>query len=169
MNFDPPASRPPRPRSAVSHGVGIAGLAGLIFWMTVAIIFGMSGPYSALMNVLFCGVPMVLWSVFVDRVHRNPTTGIDWDRKPHASPALTDISMTKLAGLWGTWALIAALYCIFRFYWRDNYLFAMQMFSAAAPILFILSIPYVFWLDRRLIEPRGMNQAKSMPICVVGL
>jgi protein-S-isoprenylcysteine O-methyltransferase Ste14 len=169
-----PSTRPPRPRSAVSGGVGLAGLVGLSIWLIFALTFpsnpirfwvadlmgqpeiaaglALSGPYAALMNVLFCGIPMVLWSVFVDKVHRNPTSGIDWDAPPATNRR--DISITKLAGLWATWAGIAALYCIFRFYWRGNYQFSMELFGAAALPLFITSVPYIFWLDRRLKEPK---------------
>jgi Isoprenylcysteine carboxyl methyltransferase (ICMT) family len=145
---------PPRPASAVSTGVGMAGLAGLFIWLIIALTFGMDGPYAALMNVAFCGVPMVLWSLLVDRVHRNPTTGIDWDSPPKSSREILDISLTKLTGLWATWALIAAIYAVARFYWQGNYVFAMEMFAAAAVPLFVFSIPYVIWLDRRLVEPR---------------
>jgi protein-S-isoprenylcysteine O-methyltransferase Ste14 len=145
---------PPRPASAVSTGVGMAGLVGLVVWLMIALNFGMDGPYAALMNVAFCGVPMVLWSLLVDRVHRNPTTGIDWDSPPKQTREVLDISLTKLTGLWATWALIAAIYAVARFYWQGNYVFAMEMFAAAAVPLFVLSIPYVIWLDRRLIEPR---------------
>jgi protein-S-isoprenylcysteine O-methyltransferase Ste14 len=143
-----------RPASAVSHGVGIVGLLGLLTWLSIALYTGLDGPYSSLVNVAACGVPMVLWSIFVDKVHRNPSTGIDWDAKARTWAEISDVSITKLAGFWATWAFIAGLYCIFRFYWRDNYLFAMELFTATAPILFVLSIPYVFWVDRRLIEPR---------------
>ncbi len=152
--YTQPSQRPPRPVSAVTGGVGIAGFCGLSLWLGLALAFKMDGPYSALMNVVFCGVPMVLWSLLVDRVHRNPTTGIDWDATPRTVRAVLDVSVTKLAGLWATWALIAAIYAIARFYWQGNYVFAMEMFAAAAVPLFVLSIPYVIWLDRRLIEPR---------------
>lgn len=154
MSAPPPNIAPPRPASAVSTGVGMAGLAGLFIWLIIALAFGMDGPHSALMNVAFCGVPMVLWSLLVDRVHRNPTTGIDWDTPPKQSCEILDISLTKLAGLWATWALIAAIYAVARFYWQGNYVFAMEMFTASAVPLFLLSIPYIIWLDRRLIEPR---------------
>lgn len=149
------ADRPsPRPQSAVSSGVGVAGLAGLFLWMAIAIMLGLDGPYWALVTLVFCGLPMVLWSLTIDRVHRNPTTGLDWDQPPRSLREGVDVSLTKLAGLWATWAVIAAIYCIFRFYWRDNYLFAMEVFGVAAGPLFLLSIPYVFWIDRRLKEPR---------------
>ena len=148
------SARPPRPKSAVSSGVGLAGLIGVAIWMSYALPRGLSDPWSAFVNVLFCAVPMVLWSVFVDKVHRNPTTGIDWDAPARSWRESLDTSLTKLAGLWATWAVIAALYCIFRFYWRGNYLVAMNMFIDAAPWLFVLSIPYVLWIDTRLKEPR---------------
>jgi protein-S-isoprenylcysteine O-methyltransferase Ste14 len=145
---------PARPRSAVSTGVGIAGLVGVAIWLTVAFTYRMDGPYSAMTNVFFCGVPMVLWSLFVDKVHRNPTTGIDWDSPARPVREIFDTSITKLAGLWATWALIAGIYCVARFYWRGNYLFSMEMFGKGAVPLFVSSIFYVIWLDRRLKEPR---------------
>ena len=39
-----------RPASAVSTGVGLAGLAGLCGWIAVAWHYGMDGPYAALVN-----------------------------------------------------------------------------------------------------------------------
>jgi protein-S-isoprenylcysteine O-methyltransferase Ste14 len=69
-----------RPRSAVSHGVGLAGLAGLLAWFLLARNFQMNGINSAYASVIACGVPMVLWSVLVDKVHLNASTGIDWSR-----------------------------------------------------------------------------------------
>ena len=147
-------SFPPRPQSAVSTGVGIAGLVGLFISMSMSISLGLSGPYWALVNVAACGLPMVVWSVMIDRVHRNPTAGLEWDLPPRSYREVADVSLTKLAGLWATWAAIAGIYCIFRFYWRDNYLFAMEVFSLAAGPLFLLSMPYVFWIDRRLKEPK---------------
>src|SRR3546814_6628832 len=85
-----------------------------------------AGPVSAIASVLACGVPMVLWSVLVDKVHRNPSTGIDWSRR-RAWRETIDISLTKLAGLWVTWALIAFAYAVMRYYWTGNYAFAMDL------------------------------------------
>src|SRR5689334_10729087 len=58
----------PRPRSAVSTGCGVAGLVGLVAWVAFARLHDpvMDGPYAAMANLLACGIPMVLWSVFVD-------------------------------------------------------------------------------------------------------
>ncbi|URW74609.1 DUF1295 domain-containing protein [Sphingomonas donggukensis] len=143
----------PRPASAVSHGVGFAGLGGLLVWVGVARWFGMDGPYAALCNLIACGMPMVVWSLAVDKVHRNPSTGIDWTNvKPWR--ATIDVSLTKLAGLWLTWGGIAAIYAVGKFYWEGNFAFAMWCFSVAAPWVVAASIPWVLWMDRRLVEPR---------------
>ncbi len=159
-----PASRPV---SDVSAWVGLAGLAGLFAWIAVcrnwpgiADAFGipgprepLAGPYASLAAVLFSGLPMVLVSLLVDKVHLRPSTGIDW-KSPRPIGEVLDISIVKLAGLWATWALVAFLYCIARWYWGGQYLFSMEVLGAAAVPLFLLSIPYVLWLDRVLVNPR---------------
>jgi len=101
----------------------------------------------------FAGLLMVLWSVFVGKVHRNPSTGIDWD-EPRPLASSLHVSGTKLAGLWATWALIGFIYCLGRWYWDGQYLFAMEVIGWAALPIFVFSVPYVLWLDRVLIEPR---------------
>jgi protein-S-isoprenylcysteine O-methyltransferase Ste14 len=147
------AKADPRPQSAVSTGCGFAGLIGLLAWVGVARWFGMDGPYSALVNVAACGLPMVVWAVFVDKVHRNPTTGIDWGNARPWRETL-DISLTKLAGLWLTWGAIALIYATGRFYWQGNFAFAMWCFEGAAPFLFVASVPYIVLLDQRAVDPR---------------
>jgi hypothetical protein len=157
----------PRPASAVSTAVGLSGLAGLVLAVIVARNFGSigaalgfrgwpalaDGPYSAMVALVFCGMPMVLWSLLVDKVHRRSSTGIDWSLKRPVADVLDD-SIVKIAGLWATWAAIASIYALCRFYWDGNYLFSMQMFRVAAIPLIILSVPYVVWLDRYLLNPR---------------
>jgi protein-S-isoprenylcysteine O-methyltransferase Ste14 len=143
-----------RPRSAVSMAVGLVGLAGLALWLIVARWFGMDGPLAGLVAVAACGLPMVVWSLAVERVHRNPSTGLDWSRPLRPWRETIDISLAKLTGLWATWALIAFAYCLGRWYWDGGYLFAMEVLQTAVPVLLVISLPYVFWIDRRLAEPR---------------
>ena len=156
-----------RPQSDVSHGVGLSGLAGLFAWLlicrswpAISPLIGlgeapgpMSGPYAALATMLWTGLPMAAWSILVDKVHLRASTGLDW-RNLHPATATREVSVTKLAGLWATWALIGVLYCVARWYWDGNYLFAMKVLGFSAIPLVLLSIPYVFWLDRRMVAPR---------------
>jgi protein-S-isoprenylcysteine O-methyltransferase Ste14 len=154
VKIEPQLRQDPRPRSAVSTGVGVAGLVGLLAWVATARSFGFSGESGAMLALLACGVPMVLWSLLVDKVHRSPTTGIDWDGPPRPLGQSLDISLVKIAGLWATWAAIGFLYCVGRWYWDGIYLFSMEVLGLAAAPLLAVSIPYVVWIDRRLIEPR---------------
>jgi len=176
MSGVPETKADPRPSSAVSVGVGLAGLVGLCAWTLIARNFGdivvglglessfltlgfdtvpevADGPYSALIAVFSCGFPMVLWSLLVDRVHLRGSTGIDW-KNPKRPEETFDISIVKLAGLWATWALIALIYAMGRWYWSGAYLFSMDLFEAIAPYLLVLSIPYVLVLDRYFVDPR---------------
>lgn len=166
----PPAPSAP-PASDVSTGVGLAGLAGLFAWIgfcrfypdiAAAMELGgpisaergvLSGPYAALAAMLFTAVPMALWSILADKVHRRPSTGIDWTlRRPLAE--VLPVAVVKLCGLWATWALIAAFYALARWYWTGNYLFAMDVLTFAVLPLVALSVPYVIWLDRYLVDQR---------------
>ena len=147
------ASADPRPTSAVSAGAGLAGLCGVVVWIALARTVGMDGPYSALCNLVACGLPMVVWSLAVDKVHRRPSTGIDWSiARPWRETR--DTSLVKLAGLFATWAAIALIYATARYYWSGNYLFSMWCLARAAPVVAVLAVPYVLWLDRFLIEPK---------------
>ncbi len=156
-----------RPASDVSPWVGLVGLATLLGWIVFArlwpslvVAFDMdappeplSGPHSALLAMALTGFAMAGWSLFVDKVHRRASTGIDWSRaRPLAE--VIDVSVTKLVGLWVTWLVIGAFYALGRWYWDGQYLFAMGVLGAAVIPMAAISVPYVMWLDRYLIEPR---------------
>ena len=155
------------PKSDVSVGVGLAGLLGLFVWIlfcrnfpVIAEWFALdvrreplSGPHASLAAMLFTAGPMAVWSLLVDRVHLRPSTGLDWSLKRPVSTVI-DISVVKIAGLWATWAVIAGLYMVCRWYWNGQYLFSMEVLKTAAIPLFVLSVPYVIWLDRFMVDPR---------------
>lgn len=161
-------SRPPA--SDVSPWVGFVGLATLLgyialcrLWPEIVAAFDlpgpaerMSGPFSALLAMLLTGGAMAAWSLLVDKVHRNPSTGIDWNNRKPLSDTF-DISVTKIAGLWATWAVIGLFYCLGRWYWDGQYLFAMQVIGVAAFPVFLFSVPYVFWIDRLMVNPKDYS------------
>lgn len=138
--------------SSVSHGAGASGLLGLGLWFFVARHQGWSAPVFSLVAALACATPVILWSVIVDRVHLRPSTGLTWGRVNSARTPWS-VSATKIFGLWITWAIIAAVYCVFRWYWRGGFLFAMDVLAHALPGLLLLSIPYTRWVDCHLKHP----------------
>jgi protein-S-isoprenylcysteine O-methyltransferase Ste14 len=154
MSMDGTPSSDSCPKSAVSPGVGIVGVIGLAGWYLAVRAQHWDAPWVPLAGLAACAVPMLLWSLLVDRVHRSPTTGIDWDGPARSWSEAADTALVKLAGLWATWGLIACFYGIGRWYWDGSYAYAMMVLEAAVLPLALLSIPYVLWLDRRLIEPR---------------
>ena len=103
--------------------------------------------------MLFTVGPMMVWSLLVDKVHLRPSTGIDWKLQRPVSQVI-EVSVVKIAGLWATWFAIGALYMLCRWYWNGQYHFAMEVLRTAAIPLFVLSVPYVIWLDRFMINPR---------------
>lgn len=164
MNIKPAE---PRPRSVSSHMAGLSGVIMLVCCIliarnigTIAAFFGIAGvptradgPYSALLSVCLCAVPMVGWSLFVDKVHRRPSTGLDWSLRRPLGETL-DISVVKLAGFWCTWLILAFIYGMMRFYWEPPYTFAMEIFQFFVIPLVALSIPYVIWVDRHMVDPK---------------
>ena len=159
--------RPLPPASDVSAVVGLSGIAALAlwilfchFWPEIGLWLGvtqpqgrLSGPYAALVGLAAAALPMVVVSLVRDKVHLRTSTGIDWNH-PRSIAAISDISITKLAGLWATWGIIGGLYCLARWYWDGPYLLAMDVLGVVAVPLVIASVPYVIWLDRLLVEPR---------------
>lgn len=155
------------PESDVSGAVGLVGALGLLAWIVFCRSFAeisqffdfpaprarLDGPHAALAALLFSAGPMIAWSLIVDKVHRRASTGIDWKR-PRTVSSIVHISIIKLAGLWATWAIIGSLYCLARWYWQGQYLFAMEVIGTAVIPLVLLSVPYVLWIDRVLVEPR---------------
>jgi protein-S-isoprenylcysteine O-methyltransferase Ste14 len=155
------------PKSDVSSGVGFAGLLGLLVWILfcrsfplIAELLGLegdygvlSGPYASLMAMLFTAGPMAVWSILVDKVHLRQSTGLDWKLKRPVEDTI-GISAIKIIGLWVTWAVLGALYCLCRWYWDGDYLFAMEVLGTAILPMIVLSVPYVMWLDRHMVEPK---------------
>lgn len=157
LKIAPELRHDPRPRSAVSGWTGAVGLLSLLVYAGIARTWQFTGPNAALCAVVACGGPMVLWSLLVEKVHRRPSTGIDWDSPPRPLKESLDFTFVKIAGLWATWAAIAFLYFMARWYWDNRYgdtQYSMKILGWASIPLLVLSIPYVGWIDRRLKEPR---------------
>ncbi|NBC35843.1 DUF1295 domain-containing protein [Novosphingobium sp. FSY-8] len=155
------------PASDVSAGVGLVGLAVLVLWIALCRHWGwvvavldlpgprapLAGPFAALAGLGLSAAAMMAWSLWVDGVHRRPSTGIDW-ANPRPWGAHWHESAIKLFGLWATWGIIALFYGLCRWYWQGPWLFAMQVMGVLALPLALVSVPYVLWLDRVLVQPR---------------
>jgi len=98
-----------RPASAVSDITGVVGLIG--FGATLVLTMIQDFPLTAamLLHMIGAALPMVLWTVLVEKVHRRPSTGPDFAlSRPRAE--VTAIVSTKLIGLVATFTIIALAY-----------------------------------------------------------
>src|SRR3546814_12793033 len=72
------ATTDPRPVSAVGHGIGLAGVVGMIGWCVIARLVGMGGPSAAIVNVPARWGPTRPLALVVVQVHRTASPGMDW-------------------------------------------------------------------------------------------
>lgn len=106
-----------------------------------------NGITAGLLIIVLIGAHELLWL----RVHRNPSTGLDWDRP--ASPQLKRVAI-KLLGLILTLALIGGAYALFPEYhgsFYDPYWSALKTYGL--PMLALAPF-YFWWLDGRLKQPQ---------------
>jgi protein-S-isoprenylcysteine O-methyltransferase Ste14 len=148
-----PAGAPASLKSAVSAATGIVGLAGLAGALIIIVTTGMKSAEGALLCLAGVAVPMILWTTLVERAYRSPTVEMDF-AKPRPLAETLATTRVKLVGLWATWAIIGAFYALIRHYEAPRYNFYFDLLRDAAIPLFLLSIPYVFLVDRYMLNPR---------------
>lgn len=139
------------PESATHPAVAWMGLAAMLgavsvlnFWQPVSNI-----AYLALIvmgaNALGVFLPDVLWKKAHQRALSPLSQTSDWRRV-----------LTKSLGLVGSVGFVALLYWLFPEYRNGNsfygrYWAALQV---VLPIWAILALPYIYWVDRRMPQPR---------------
>ena len=159
-----------RPTSDVSAAVGLLGLAGLAAWILICRswpdivaafdLLGprerMSGPNAALTGLVMAALPMVIYSLVVEKVHLRASTGLDWNAAKTRKPELGRVAI-KVVGIWATFASLALLYWLGRWYWEGGYQFSLVILAFWAIPLAVMAVPYIAWLDRAMVHPRDAS------------
>jgi hypothetical protein len=139
------------PRSATHAAVAWSGVVAMLLGVAALKCWPQVQPiaYLALM-VMACAaigvfVPDLLWQ----KVQRRTLV------KP-ALPGSGARALTKFAGLLGAAGFVALLYWLFPEYYRGhdfygNYWMALRVLL---PLWAVLALPYLYWVDRRMQEPR---------------
>ena len=151
MTGVPALPRPPA--SASSLAISSLGLAGLAAALLACALLQPPAAVRPWLCLLATAAPMLLWAVFVERAHRDPAAGLDLERPRPVAEAWRTTAV-KLAGLWATWAVIAAAYWLLTVFHTPANLRTFRWAAYAAPAAVLLSVPYVFWVDQRSREPR---------------
>lgn len=141
------------PKSAVSHATGLVGAAGLV----VALYFMMGSEINAAIAALIAmaavSLPMLAWSILVEKVHRNESTGLDFSNPRPRSDTLKT-TRVKLIGLLGTWLLLGLGYFVIRHYHTDLFPIYGTILQRLLPTFIILSLVYIYLVDRHMREPK---------------
>lgn len=141
------------PASATHGAVAAAGLAAfLLAFCALRVLrpFGGDVVASALLLMGATAGAIFLVDLGWRRVHRRPSTGIDFS---YDNPSWAR-TLVKYAGLLGSLGFVGLLYWLFPEYHGDYYRRYYQMLWNVVPPLLLLGLPYIYFVDRHMPEPR---------------
>jgi len=105
---------------------------------------------AALWALCAYALPIVLLEMLLLRTYARATAGLDYA----AGNAIGwRRVIVKLAGLYGTFAALAALYWTIPEYHKDFYRPCWDMLALVLPYLCVAAVPYFVWVDARQREP----------------
>ena len=142
-----------RPGSATHGVVAATGLAA--FLAAVAVVradrpFGDNDAHSALFIIGVTAGAIFLIDLAWQKVHLRPSTGMDFR---HDDPSWNR-SLYKFAGLLGSLGFVALLYWLLPEYRGAFYGRYYEMLRVVLPPWVALALPYFYFVDRRMPEPR---------------
>lgn len=145
------ASKQPAPQSATHFGLNMIALG-----VSLTTLYFLRQRDLGLQNDMLAmlggaAVPVILLDVFVLKVHRRASTGLDWDQPFEPVPARV---LTKLLGLAVTLAPIAVAYWAFPEYQGSFYDPLYGMLRRFWPSLVVGAMAYTWIVDGRLRQPK---------------
>lgn len=153
VDLQPPEQQAGRPRSAVSGWTGVLGVLGLLAALYVISGTGLGSVTKTLICLAATALPMLAWDILIERVHLNPSTGLDYSRPGPMAETLARLPV-KVLGLWATWAVIALGYWTIKTYSAPSYAWYLLLAKTMLPVLLPLSILYIVLVDRYAVDPK---------------
>lgn len=141
------------PASATNAFVAISGLVG---FFAALVALRVLRPFNddVLDSAMFVIVTTTIAIFAVDigwqRVYRRASTGLDFTRDDPSWPR----TLVKLAGLLASIAMVGVAYWLIPEYRRSLYGYYHDFLRVVVGPWIVLSIPYFFWVDRKMREPR---------------
>ncbi|MBX2797881.1 MAG: hypothetical protein KTR31_09440 [Myxococcales bacterium] len=143
------------PPVSVTHmGANLLGLLCLFLGVAWMLSFpDVSRDVVGPVLMVLCAAPIVLVDVFVRKVHRRASTGLQWDRPRALQPARVAV---KLLGASGAVGMVLTVYWLAPEYafGQDFYASYYQFLWTYAPWAAGLGLAYIAVLDRYLVDPR---------------
>lgn len=139
------------PPSATDVRVSLAGLAGLVAMTAATLRLGWRPEVAAVALMAATALPILALDVLVHRVHRRPSTGLDWSsRRPLDARRIA----TRWLGAAAAMALPLAVYALapeYRGAFYDHFYWFLRTF---APPMAALGFAWLALADRLLVDPR---------------
>lgn len=132
-----------------ASSVGLFGLIGFAFGLWIAFYLHLPPVMSALLLLVLTASPMVLVELFVNRVYRRESSGLD----THVGQTSFHRLLRKYVGLLVTFGALAFVYWLFPEYGKPTYAPVWSLAVYLVPATLILAIPYFAWVDARQAEP----------------
>jgi hypothetical protein len=137
--------------SSTNQTLWVAGLLGFMAaWALARSIGNIHDAMELLMYIVFCGMPMLFIEV---RTHQKRANLREVD-KPERRFAWSRTT-TKMVGLWSTLTLLAIGYRLIPEYASDFYRPVWVAAGWSIGPVFLLSYPYIVWIDSRMKEPNN--------------
>jgi protein-S-isoprenylcysteine O-methyltransferase Ste14 len=146
-----PQAKPQRPPSATNFGLN--SIALVIVLATILLLRTRTKPFGDEVLVL-CGavaIPVVAMDIFILKVHRRASTGLNWDQT--FAPDFGRV-LTKLLGLFLALAPFALFYWMTPEY-NGSFYDPLYRFLRRFAVTFAVSAPlYIFIVDGQMRQPR---------------
>ncbi len=152
-----------RPVSVNRQWVAFVGCGGFLATCVALSRLHVSREQLILIAMLGTALPMILLEIGVRKVHRLPSTGLDFEGK--AGRFQLGRVAVKLLGFYATIASLAFLYWVIPEYERSFYEPFWALLRIALGPLLLGAIPYFAFFDRRMRDPRdGYWQAGCLAL-----
>ncbi|CAM8625747.1 Isoprenylcysteine carboxyl methyltransferase [Burkholderiales bacterium] len=142
------------PASAVSHGCGWVGFAGMVagaVWLASGSSLTLLDKCLAMLGSAI--LPMVVYSLLVDRVHQSPSTGLHW-AQPRPWSEVWRTTRVKWLGWAAVVVSLSAVYFAVRTYRAGSFALYFEFFERFGPWLVPASLAYLAWVDRYMAKPQ---------------
>ena len=142
-----------RPPSATHGAVAATGLAAFLA-ATIAVRlyrpFGQAVVPSGVAIIAVTTAAIFLVDIAWQKVHRRPSTGLDFTYDDPSWPR----TLIKVVGLLASVGFVGLGYWLFPDYHRAFFDDYFQLLRIVAIPWIVLAVPYFFWVDRRMRDPR---------------
>lgn len=137
------------PPSVSNNYINVSGViaAGAVFFICTH--FGVS-PVTVgfLLCTAYAVTVLLLEAVFL-KTYKRPSTGLDWNRRDYSVKR----TAIKCLGLYGTFAALGIIYYVSPEYHHTYYHPFWQGVRVVLPVIAVLAIPYIAFVDARMREP----------------